>query len=131
MTPLPLKRGFLFLFVNPYPFFWNDLYLFLMKYIISENRLTEFIISYLNSFVENKAVSYLDPFIVISQANQGDDELWDDYMEYDYTDGRLWINKSFLKDFIDLFAFKGIEDARTSISKWFENKFDVEVKFVE
>ena len=102
-----------------------------MKYIISENRLTEFIISYLNSFVENKAVSYLDPFIVISQANQGDDELWDDYMEYDYTDGRLWINKIFLKDFIDLFAFKGIEDARTSISKWFENKFDVEVKFVE
>lgn len=102
-----------------------------MKYIISENRLSEFINSYLESFVSNKAVTHSDPWIIISQAAQGDDENWDDYMEHDYTDGRLWINKIFLKGFMDLFGFRDKESAQDIIKNWFENKFEVDVKFVE
>lgn len=101
-----------------------------MKYIISESRLNEFINSYLELFVYNKAVTHSDPWIIISQAAQGDDENWADYMEYDYTDGRLWINKSFLQIFTDSF---GVDEQHTRqiISDWFSNKFDVEVKFTE
>ena len=102
-----------------------------MKYIISENRLSEFINSYLDTFVSNKAVNYVDPFIIISQQNQGDDENWADYMEHDHIDGRLWINKDFLKGFMDLFGFRDRESAQDFIKNWFENKFEIEVKFVE
>lgn len=102
-----------------------------MKYIISENRLSEFINSYLESFVSNKAVTHSDPWIIISQASQGDDENWADYIEHDYTDGRLWVNKEFLKGFMDLFGFRDKESAQDIIKNWFENKFEVDVKFVE
>lgn len=102
-----------------------------MKYIISENRLSEFINSYLESFLSTKAISHSDPWIIISQAAQGDDEIWADYMEHDYTDGRLWVNKVFLRDFMDLFGFRDKESALSFIKNWFENKFEVEVKFVE
>lgn len=101
-----------------------------MKYIITENRLNQFITEYLNSFVDSKAITKSSPFIIISQPNQGDDEVWDDYMEYDWTDGRLWVNKKFKKNLIDLF---GMSEPKTHdfIKNWFENRFNVEVEFVE
>lgn len=102
-----------------------------MRYIISESRLHEFINDYLNSFVERKDVSHSDPYIIIAEPNQNDDEAtWIDYMEYDFTDGRLWINKNFLTNISDLF-FKDKDDAMKFMADWFDNKFDVEVKFVQ
>lgn len=101
-----------------------------MKYIISESRLHEIITDYLDTFIQHKAVSHLSNYIVISQQNQGDDEIWADYMEYDYVDGRLWINREFLSNITDLF-FKDKDDAKKFIANYFENKFGAEVKFVE
>jgi hypothetical protein len=51
-------------------------------------------------------------------------------MEYDYTDGRLWINREFLKNFSDIFAL-GSEYAKNFITNWFENKFAVKASFTE
>lgn len=102
-----------------------------MKYIISENRLTEFIRNYLETFVANKVVVNTDSFVVISEPVYGDEENWADYMEYDHTDGRLWINRSFLENFMNLFGFSDKKSAQDFIKDWFENKFGVNVKFVE
>ena len=101
-----------------------------MKYIISESRVFDFMRSYLDTFADTKAVSEPNPFIVIAQPSQGDDEQWDDYMEYDHTDGRLWINKSFLSQFCDIFGLNN-QEARTFISDWFESRFEVKINFVD
>lgn len=101
-----------------------------MKYTISQQRLMEFIDSFLKGFLSKCAIYSPDSFILISQKVGDDDDSWVEYMEYDYSDGRLWVNKEFTKRFIDLFNF-GIEDTRYLIKRWFEKEFDVEVKFVE
>ena len=102
-----------------------------MKYTISQLRLHEFMRNYLDSFVEGKDVSYPNPYIIISEPNQDDDDSsWVDYMEYDYTDGRLWINKSFMGSLMDTFAMDK-ETVEGFLSEWFSNKFEVDIKFVE
>ncbi len=95
-----------------------------MNYIISESRLHEFMSSYLDNYQSSK---HLD-FILISQPI--DEDNWTDLMEYDYTDGRLWINREFLKNFSDIFAL-GSEYAKNFITNWFENKFGVKASFTE
>lgn len=101
-----------------------------MKYVISENRLTQFMNDYLNTFVDSKVAYTSDPYLIVSQPNQGDDEIWEDYMEWDRIDGRLWINKSFYRNLKDLF---GMEDSKLQnfIADWFENRFNVQVKFIQ
>lgn len=103
-----------------------------MKYIISEIRLNEFMKSYLESMLDTKAITTPDPYIIVSErpADENEDESWIDYMEYDHTDGRLWLMKEFLENFMDIFALEK-EQAQEFISKWFEQKFDVEVNFVD
>jgi hypothetical protein len=51
-------------------------------------------------------------------------------MEFDYTDGRLWVNRNLQKFLVDLFG-KNQVGTMTFIGKWFEDKFGVEVKYVE
>jgi hypothetical protein len=101
-----------------------------MKYIITESRLTQFMKDYLNSFVDSKVAYTSDPYLIVSEPNQGDDELWEDYMEWDRTDGRLWVNKSLYKNLLDLFAMEENE-LKKFIVEWFENRFNVQVKFIQ
>lgn len=102
-----------------------------MRYIISESRLHEFINQYLETFLESRAVSQFDSFIVVSEKISPEDDEWVDYMEYDSSDGRLWINQSFLKGFVDLFAFTDGESAQEFIKTWFEKKFGVKIKYCQ
>lgn len=83
--------------------------------------------SFLDTWVSSKAVSTYTDFILIQQPAQGD-ENWDDSMEYDFSDGRLWINREFYYNFCDLFAMD-IPQAGDIIQKWFESRYNVEVKF--
>lgn len=101
-----------------------------MKYVITESRLDEFLASYLDSWIENKAVTHSSPFIIIAQQAQGDDELWSDYMEHDWTDGRLWVNRDLKRNLMDI-SNKNEEELKKFLKRWFENKFDVEVEYVE
>lgn len=101
-----------------------------MKYVITENRLENFFKNYLNSFLETKVISNLDNFILISQRAGNDDYLWEDFMEFDYSDGRLWVNRDVLKSMNDIFNFDK-ETLTTLIKEWFEDRFKVYVKYVE
>ena len=102
-----------------------------MKYIIRENKLDMLMTEYLNSWVDTKSVSRHDKFIIFHQeVGLGQWDEWDDVMEYDGSDGRLWVHREFLTLVTDLFGKNKIE-TMTFIGKWFEDKFGVEVKFVE
>jgi hypothetical protein len=52
-------------------------------------------------------------------------------MEYDYDDGRLWIEPEWFKyQFLNRFGLN-FEKGTDIITEWFENYFGVKVKFVE
>ena len=100
-----------------------------MKYIIRESRLDHLMTEYLNSWIENKVVSnYMDFILIEERANEYDE--WETLMEYDSSDGRLWVNRNLIRFLIDLFGKNQVE-TMTFVGKWLGNKFDVEVKYVE
>ena len=100
-----------------------------MKIIITENKLRELQLQYLNRFLGR--ISNFDNFIVIYYPNYGDDDFESDVlMEYDYDDGRLYINKTFLNNFAK-FYFPNDDDAQPFIKHWFENEFGVEIKYIQ
>ena len=101
-----------------------------MKYVISENRLNQFIIDYLNDIIERKVVNRLHPYIVISQRIGDEEDDWEDIIEFDHTDGRLWVNRNLQKMLTDMFALSQ-ERMKVLLKQWFENKFNVKVEFVE
>ncbi len=84
---------------------------------------------YLNSWIENKVVSnYMDFILIEEKVNEYDE--WETLMEYDSSDGRLWVNRNLIRFLIDLFGKNQVE-TMTFVGKWLGNKFDVEVKYVE
>jgi len=101
-----------------------------MKYIITESRLNNFMSEYLDSMLKEKIVSNSNPFIIISDNIQNEDDTWNDIMEFDNTDGRLWISDRFKKFMSDLFAMS-VLDIIPFMTKWFENRFNVEVEYTE
>ena len=96
--------------------------------IIKENRLNEFMTQYLDSWLLTKHSYDFETFIIIENI------LEEDYdsiiMEYDNSDGRLWFNKDFRRNLMDLFN-KSSEEINHFVKEWFEHKFDVEVKYVD
>ena len=100
-----------------------------MKYIISENRLQEFVNSYLDNILDQSVVMRPDPYIIIAEPSV-DDFPYSDWMEYDRLDGRLWINRKFLQRFMDTFGFDA-EMSQELIGNWFEGKFDRVIKYKE
>ena len=84
---------------------------------------------YLNGWLENKHLSNHDSFIVISRKTEYEDE-WTDFMEFDFSDGRLWINNEVKKFMSDLFG-QSVLDLIPFITKWFEERFDVKVNYTE
>ena len=84
--------------------------------------------SYLETFLETKSLVKMDSFIVISTRTDVDE--WEDLMEYDYSDGRLWVYRNFVKNFQDLFPIDR-EQALEFIKNWFENKFDVLIEYTQ
>ena len=102
-----------------------------MKYVITENRLENFFKNYLDSFLDSKIISDLGGnFIVVASKINDNDDTWEDFMEYDRSDGRLWINRDVLKSMNDIFNFDK-EKIVKIIREWFENKFNVEIKYFE
>jgi len=100
-----------------------------MKYIISENRLNEIMTEYLNGWVESRLVYRNSPFIIIEEQSDEVGE-WDIIMEYDTTDGRLYVSKRITKHLMDLFG-KNEVDVRVFVGEWFGKKFNVDIEFVE
>lgn len=101
-----------------------------MKYIISEARIEKFMKSYLDNFLETKVMYKQDPFIVIEDHYIDDYQASPQYMEHDRTDGRLWVNRKFLEGFCKIFGCSR-EYGIYFITHWFEDKFDVDVRFLD
>jgi len=51
-------------------------------------------------------------------------------MEYDYEDGRLYVNKYFRNHIMDLFN-KSLEESNSLFKDWFEYKFGEKVEYVD
>jgi hypothetical protein len=72
-----------------------------------------------------------DNFIILYYPDNRDDyELSEVMMEYDFEDNRLYVDNKFLSDFSHTY-FPYEEDAQIVLGKWFEDKFGVEVKYME
>lgn len=106
-----------------------------MKFIITENKLEElkkklirYKIKHLDSYVNNRNVRRRDSFIIIEDPSV-DDDFEEPHMEYDYYDGRLFVNKELRNTFRAMFG-DDREEMDTFIKRWFEDKFNVEVKFL-
>jgi hypothetical protein len=101
-----------------------------MKIIIRESKIEMLMTDYLNSWVESKNILNYRDFILIQEKAGFDEDEWRDWMEYDFTDGRLWINNDFKRFLSDLFA-KSVLDIIPFLTEWFENKFNVKVEYTE
>jgi hypothetical protein len=99
-----------------------------MKIIIKESKIDMLMTEFLDNWVASKSVSRHDKFIIFH--TQIDNEEWEDVMEYDGSDGRLWINQKIYNLLNDLFG-KGHNETLEFIGKWFENKYGKKVIFVE
>jgi hypothetical protein len=99
-----------------------------MNYSISELRLHQFIKNYLDKFFNQKIFFNTDSFLTYSEEEAN--EQWSDIMEYDFEDGRLWINKEYIEYFSDLFG-QDTEFVKEFLADWFTNKHNVEIKFIE
>lgn len=101
-----------------------------MKYTIIQQRLNDFKISYLDNISQNPAM--LDNFIVVSRQDEGEDIDQNVIMEYDYEDGRLYVENSFFRSFYDMFfPSEDYWDVGNFIITWFEKKFGVDVEYVD
>jgi hypothetical protein len=101
-----------------------------MKVLITENKLHKLQTNHLDNMLRG-GVSEFDNFIIIYYYDTADDyEYSDILMEYDSEDGRLYVDNKFLKDF-SLTYFPNEDEVEPVIKDWFEDKFGVEVKYME
>ena len=100
-----------------------------MNYIITENRVTELKTNFLNSYI-TRNITRLDTFLLVYNTNEHDDfeGFGEPFFEYDYSDGRLFINSDISDNFMSLFGAENSE-ADEFISDWFSDKFGVTVEF--
>ena len=99
-----------------------------MKYIIKEDKIDMLMAEYVNSWIDAKRLIEFDRFIVLENFNGEENNEVE--MEYDGENGRLWFLKEFRKTLMDLFG-KSYVETNEFVAKFFEDKFGVEVKFVE
>ena len=99
-----------------------------MKIIITENKLRDLQLQYLNSSIGSE--SNFEEFIIIYHPGTVDEDEFDAMMEYDRTDGRLYIDKSFLDNFGKVY-FPNEDDAGPFIKDWFEYQYGVDIKYME
>lgn len=108
-----------------------------MKFIISENKLEEvklkvlqLKIDQLNSYLKDKRAGSFDTFIVIWGDDEDFDGNRDVLFEYDYFDGRLYVSENVRNTFTGFFG-DDKEKSDAFFKHWFENKFDVDVAFLD
>jgi hypothetical protein len=102
-----------------------------MKVIITENKLRDIQLNYLNTMRYD--YDEFDNFKMLYYPDNNEDEFEitsSVMMEYDFEDFRLYIDSKFVKDF-GLTYFPNEDDVQPFIRDWFEEKFGVKVKYIE
>lgn len=95
-----------------------------MKVLIKENKLKELSKKYINKELSDLEYYNMDNFIILHDGVDDDDS--EVTLEYDFSDGRLYINREWMELITNLLPIdkKTIE---LLVDKWFENKFNVTV----
>ena len=95
-----------------------------MKILIKENKLKELSKKYIDNELSDLEYYNMDNFIILHDGVDDDDS--EVTLEYDFSDGRLFINGEWMKLITNLLPIdkKTIESL---VDKWFENKFNVTV----
>ena len=105
-----------------------------MKIIITESQkkklLNDFIKSLVDDTLDENEPSYLDSYIVFWDKTVDGDIDDATAIEYDKSDGRLWISKKYLNNLESWFPIKK-EKVLDMIKNSFENKFNVDVKYIK
>lgn len=104
-----------------------------MKFLITENKLEKIIFNFLDTYIDTINISRPDNFIVIYNENLESDNIegnWTILFEYVYYDGGLFINYNWLNGFLNMFSLE-LKEGLKIIEGWFENKFNVEVYYIE
>ena len=99
-----------------------------MKYIISESRIEKYADDYIDSVLSVDNSSALDCFIVIYEEDAVD--LGDLLLEYDYTDGRLWIEDKLLYRLKNFFGM-GFDRSAKKLAEKFQDRYGVQVHSIE
>jgi len=101
-----------------------------MKILITESQkkklLNDFIKSLVDDTLDENKPFYVDSYIVIWDKT----DVWNTFIEYDKSDGRLWISKKYLNNLESWFPIKK-EKVLDMIKNSFENKFNVDVKYIK
>ena len=100
-----------------------------MKYIISESKLQNFIIHYIDTILKPNNVYEMGDFILVDSPWEFGIER-DVIMEYDPWDGRLWVSKEFCHKIYHLFDVLP-EEALKLLKDRFEKVLGVKVGYVE
>jgi hypothetical protein len=102
-----------------------------MRYLISESKLDKYIIEFLNDINNNSYIDSWDNFIVLREpVDEEMEEMGDVIMEYDYSDGRLYVVHPIIEKMYSLFGLDR-EETYQKVGEWFANKFDVQIFLIE
>lgn len=97
------------------------------KYIVPKGMLHDLMSNYLNDKLGPNQ-SMFDSFIVLYKSSDNDEEGC--IIEYDYDDGRLYIDRTFLEFFSRLFPTDE-DESMQFIKDWFERRYDVKINYCQ
>lgn len=106
-----------------------------MDFLLTETQsklvINNLMTSFANQYINPNNVRRVDSFILISN-DSGDDyfENLNPFFEFDYYDGRLYVNDVIWDNFQSIFGTNTVS-TNDFFKKWFGHKFKVDVKFVE
>lgn len=92
-----------------------------MKYLITESKVKKLIFNALSKQIKDLGLdkSAFDTFIVYS-LRVDVDELAETVLEYDFSDGRLYVVIQYFENVLYLFGYTTIEEQKEILSEWFE-----------
>jgi len=99
-----------------------------MKFIITEDKLNNLMIKYIESLINEDDIIHIYPYINI--YNNSDRENPIELMNFDRTKGDLWIRPQFIDHIDNLFGRSRLE-TKNFLVNWFENKFNVNTLYVD
>jgi hypothetical protein len=96
-----------------------------------DSKLYKHIYNYIDFDFKNELVqSSFDNFIIY-QVKQETDDYWAEVIvEYDYEDGRLFIEKKYLGNIVNLFG-ASLDDVVDVIENWFMDYEGVEISYTQ
>jgi len=102
------------------------MYLCDMKYVISKHKLDKLIFDVIDSYLKNRANTDFSSYIVYYSSGNDEEVL----VEYDYDDGRLYIEKDFLMLISNMFGLTE-KEGQIKIHDWFIFTEGITAKYLD